>query len=198
MQQLDLFSNTEQSMPEEKKSFVQVAPPAKKKTSLQAVAVEEKEVEMDVKNNGSDGVKRLVRADNITGKRGRLAYTEMDKEFVYVEIPADEALYKKQYYPIREVAQWFHVNTSLLRYWSNEFDILQPRTTRKGDRLFRPEDIKNLQLIYHLLRQRKYSIEGAKKFLSENKGKADKEMQILHSLTKIRAFLLELRANLGA
>ena len=191
MQQLDLFLDAEQVKAGEKKSQEQAVqkPAAEKKSLLQKTLVFEERI---------DSEKRQIRADNVTGKRGRLPYTEMDKEFVFVEIPDDEALYQKQYYPIKEVAQWFHVNTSLLRYWSNEFDILQPRTTRKGDRLFRPEDVKNLQLIYHLLRQRKYSIEGAKQFLQKNKGKADKEMQILNSLTKIRAFLLELRANLGA
>ena len=96
------------------------------------------------------------------------------------------------------MAQWFHVNASLLRYWENEFDVLKPRKTRKGDRLFRPEDVKNLQLIYFLLRQRKFSIEGAKQYLKENKKKADVQMQLIQSLTKFRTFLLEWKANLGS
>ncbi|OZA63734.1 MAG: MerR family transcriptional regulator, partial [Sphingobacteriia bacterium 39-36-14] len=89
----------------------------------------------------------------------------MDAVADLIEIPTEDILRQKLYYSISEVASWFKVNTSLLRYWENEFDILQPRKTRKGDRLFRIEDIKNLQLIYLLLRQRKFSIEGAKSYL---------------------------------
>jgi DNA-binding transcriptional MerR regulator len=132
------------------------------------------------------------------GKRGRKSFKEMDADLVMVEVPDDEILFQKKYYAISEVAQWFHVNASLLRYWENEFDVLKPRKTRKGDRLFRPEDIKNLHLIYFLLRQRKFSIEGAKQYLKENKKKADVQMQLIQSLTKFRTFLLEWKANLGA
>ena len=103
---------------------------------------------------------------------------------------------KKLYYTISEVAGWFKVNTSLLRYWENEFDILQPRKTRKGDRLFRVEDIKNLQLIYFLLRQRKFSIDGAKNYLKNNKQEADTQVRLVESLNKFKSFLLELKANL--
>jgi len=134
----------------------------------------------------------------LSGKRGRKSFKEMDADLVMVEVPDDETLFQKNYYAISEVAQWFHVNASLLRYWENEFDVLKPRKTRKGDRLFRPEDVKNLQLIYFLLRHRKFSIEGAKQYLKENKKKADVQMQLIQSLTKFRTFLLEWKANLGA
>ena len=87
------------------------------------------------------------------------------------------------------MAKWFNVNTSLLRFWENEFDILKPRKNRKGDRLFRPEDVKNLQVIHHLLRQRKFSIEGAKKYIKQNKSKAEVNIQLIQSLTKFRSFL---------
>jgi DNA-binding transcriptional MerR regulator len=86
----------------------------------------------------------------------------------------------------------------LLRYWENEFDILQPRKTRKGDRLFRVEDIKNLELIYFLLRQRKFSIEGAKSYLKNNKGKIDTETQLVKALTDFKGFLLELKSSLSS
>jgi DNA-binding transcriptional MerR regulator len=101
------------------------------------------------------------------------------------------------YYGITEVAGWFNVNVSQIRFWENEFDILQPRKTKKGDRLFRVADIKNLELIYHLIRQRKFSIEGAKAYLKNNKQAADTNFKITQSLTKFRSFLLELKANLG-
>ncbi|WP_196989585.1 MerR family transcriptional regulator [Panacibacter microcysteis] len=131
------------------------------------------------------------------GKRGRKSFKEMDADIVMVDVPADEVLFQKQYYAISEVAKWFHVNPSLLRYWEAEFTVLKPRKTRKGDRLFRPEDVKNLQLIYYLLRQRKFSIEGARQYMKDNRKKADAQMQLIQSLTKFRAFLLEWKANLG-
>jgi DNA-binding transcriptional MerR regulator len=131
------------------------------------------------------------------GKRGRKSFREIDTEVDLIDIPDEETLNQKLYYSISEVAGWFKVNTSLLRYWENEFDVLQPRKTRKGDRLFRVEDIKNLQLIYFLLRQRKFSIEGARNYLKQNKGQADVQLQLVQSLTKFKSFLLELKAGLG-
>lgn len=132
------------------------------------------------------------------GKRGRKSFKEMDSEADLVEVPDDETLQKKLYYSISEVASWFKVNTSLLRYWENEFDVLQPRKTRKGDRLFRVEDIKNLQLIYFLLRQRKFSIDGAKNYLKNNRQEADTQIKLVESLTRFRSFLLEMKATLQA
>lgn len=132
----------------------------------------------------------------VISKRGRKSYKETDVEIALVEVPDDEILFQKQYYSMGEVAGWFNVNNSLLRLWENEFDILKPRKNRKGDRLFRPEDIKNLQLIYYLLRNCKYSMEGAKQYLKDNKKKADLDMRLIASLTKFRSFLLELQANL--
>jgi DNA-binding transcriptional MerR regulator len=131
-------------------------------------------------------------------KRGRKSYKEIDAELDLVEVPEEEVLNQKLYYSITEVARWFKVNASLLRYWENEFDILKPRKNRKGDRLFRPEDIKNLQVIYYLLRNRKFSLEGAKKYLRNHRQQADVNVQLAQSLTKFRSFLLELKANLGA
>ncbi|MEJ7828748.1 MAG: MerR family transcriptional regulator, partial [Segetibacter sp.] len=129
-------------------------------------------------------------------KRGRKSFKEIDAEVDLIEIPEDEVLFERQYYSISQVAEWFKVNTSLIRFWENEFDILKPKKNRKGDRLFRPEDVKNLQLIYHLLRQRKYTIEGAKEFIKTNKKKADFQLQLTTTLEKVRTFLLDLKANL--
>jgi len=126
-------------------------------------------------------------------KRGRKSYKEIDASVDLVDVPEDEILNQKLYYTISEVAGWFKVNTSLIRYWENEFDILQPRKTRKGDRLFRVEDIKNLQLIYFLLRQRKFSIEGAKIYLKNNHKNLTIETQLIKSLTSFRSFLKELK-----
>jgi DNA-binding transcriptional MerR regulator len=127
--------------------------------------------------------------------RGRKSLKDIALEAELTDIPADEELFKKQYYAIGEVAEMFRVNQSLLRYWENEFDILQPRKNRKGDRFFRPVDIKNLQLIHDLLRRRKFTIEGAKDYLKRNK-KAEEKFALIESLQKIKAFLNELKASL--
>lgn len=137
-----------------------------------------------------------VNRTKTAGKRGRKSFKEIDSEVDLINVPDEEALKQKLYYSISEVAGWFNVNTSLLRYWENEFDILQPRKTRKGDRLFRAEDIRNLQLIYYLLRQRKFSIAGARNYLKTNKKKVDTQTQLVQSLTKFKSFLLELKATL--
>ncbi len=130
-------------------------------------------------------------------KRGRKSFKEIDAEVDLIEVPEDDILFQKQYYPISQVAKWFNVNTSLLRFWENEFDILKPRKNRKGDRMFRPEDVKNIQLIYELLRQKKYTVGGAKEYLKTNKNEADLQIMLTHTLTKFRSFLLDLKANLG-
>lgn len=129
-------------------------------------------------------------------KRGRKSLKDREAEADLIEIPGDDVLFQKQYYPISEVAEMFRINISQIRFWENEFDILQPKKNKKGDRLFRPEDVKNLHLIYHLLRQRKYTMEGAKEYLRKNGAGADKKFEINRSLEKIRAFLLELKSSL--
>ena len=134
-------------------------------------------------------------AETKKGSRGRKSIREMSMEASRVEIPADEQLFSKQYYGIGEVAAMFRVNASLLRFWEAEFDILKPRKNKKGDRFFRPEDIKNLQMIHHLLRERKYTIEGARDFLKKS-GRRKEQFEAIESLKKIRAFLLELKAGL--
>ncbi|HEY3390098.1 MAG TPA: MerR family transcriptional regulator, partial [Prolixibacteraceae bacterium] len=151
-----------------------------------------------VKSEAAGATEKKPAILKVLGKRGRKSFKDMDSEADLIEIPEDEILQQKLYYSISEVAGWFKVNTSLLRYWENEFDILQPRKTRKGDRLFRVEDIKNLQLIYFLLRQRKFSIDGAKNYLRNNKQEADKQVRISESLNKFKSFLLEMKANLLA
>jgi DNA-binding transcriptional MerR regulator len=131
----------------------------------------------------------------IKSTRGRKSIKQTAAEADLISIPEDELLFRKQYYSIGEVAEMFKVNHSLLRYWENEFDIIQPRKNRKGDRHFRPIDIKNLHLIYNLLRQRKYTIEGAKDFLKKNK-KTQERFETIQKLEQIKAFLVEMKANL--
>ncbi len=150
--------------------------------------------------------KKVVTAEKIVEKkspkptdrkstRGRMKLADMDVMVDLVEVPEDEVLFQKRYYGIGEVSNMFKVNISLIRFWENEFDILKPKKNGKGDRLFRPEDVKSLQLIYHLLREKKYSIAGAKDFLKKNK-KTEEAFAMIETLKKTKAFLLDLKANL--
>src|SRR5256885_13933080 len=85
--------------------------------------------------------------------RGRKSTKDIEAESENIDVPEDDILFQKQYYSIGEVATMFNVNTSLIRFWENEFDILEPRKNKKGDRFFKPADIKNIQLIFDLLRR---------------------------------------------
>ncbi len=127
--------------------------------------------------------------------RGRKSIRQISEEADLIQIPEDEILFLKQYYTMGEVAEMFRVNQSLLRFWEAEFSILQPKKNKKGDRYFRPVDIKNLHLIYHLLRQRKYTIEGAKDFLKKN-SKAEEKFETIKKLEEVKRFLLEMKASL--
>ncbi len=112
-----------------------------------------------------------------------------------LQIPDDEKLFLRQYYTMRETSTMFGVNQSLLRYWENEFDVLKPKKNRKGDRYFRPEDIKNLELIYHLLKVRKFTIEGAREYIKSKK-KALDTFELVQRLEKLKLFLHELKTHL--
>lgn len=103
---------------------------------------------------------------------------------------------EKLYYTIGEVADKFAVNTSLIRFWEKEFEVLQPKKNKKGNRLFTREDIHNLHLIFHLVKERGYTLEGAKKKLKENRNDLEQQVQIRDSLLRIRSFLENLKSGL--
>lgn len=109
---------------------------------------------------------------------------------MHVELP------EKRYYGIGEVARAFDVNTSLLRFWEKEFDILQPKKNAKGNRKFTPEDIKNLELIYHLVKERGFTLEGAKIHLKENKKRTLDNFEIIRKLETVKAELLKIKEQL--
>ena len=153
--------------------------------------------ETDPRLEPEDVVTTVVEAlEKRRSPRGRLSLKEIHLNADLIQIPPDEILFQKQYYSIGEVSKWFRVNQSLIRYWETEFDILEPRKNRKGDRFFRPIDVKNLVLIHDLLRRRKFTIEGAKEFLKKNK-KVDEKFKMIKSLEKIKSFFNELKASLG-
>ena len=103
---------------------------------------------------------------------------------------------EKRYYGIGEVAKAFKVNTSLIRFWEKEFEILKPKKNAKGDRKFTPEDIKNLKFIYHLVKVRGFTLEGAKTHLKENKQEALNQFEIISKLEAIKAQLLKIKSEL--
>src|SRR5690554_7597387 len=93
---------------------------------------------------------------------------------------------EKRYYSIGEVAKAFEVNTSLIRFWEKEFDVLKPRKNAKGNRMFTPEDIKNLQLIFHLVKEKGYTLDGAKEYLKQAKKKPLNTTDIILKLENIK------------
>ena len=103
---------------------------------------------------------------------------------------------EKRYYSIGEVANAFGVNTSLIRFWEKEFDVLQPKKNAKGNRKFTPDDIKNLQLIYHLVKERGFTLEGAKTHLHEEKQKALSTFDLIQKLQKVKAELIKIKEQL--
>lgn len=136
-----------------------------------------------------------INIEKAKSTRGRKSVKEMSESVALIEVPEDDVLFQKMYYTIGKVADMFKVNQSLIRLWENEFDVLKPKKNGKGDRLFRPEDIKNIQLIYHLMRERKYTMEGAKDFIKNNKRVTEK-FSTIQSLKRLKEFLMELKANL--
>jgi len=111
-------------------------------------------------------------------------------------MPYKEFKIEKLYYSIGEVAKIFDVSTSLLRYWEKEFDILKPLKNKKGNRLFTKLDVKNLKMIYHLVKEKGYTLDGAKQKLNSNTDNIKNNQRIVESLQQIKAFLNEVKEDL--
>ena len=109
----------------------------------------------------------------------------------YVDKPVE-----KLYYSIGETAKMLDVPVSTVRFWENEFDILKPMKNKKGNRMFTPEDIKNLKIIYHLLKEERMTLPGAKKRLTGKWEETQYKYEINESLQKIKGLLLDLRDNI--
>lgn len=103
---------------------------------------------------------------------------------------------EKLYYSIGEVARAFEVNTSLIRFWEKEFEVLQPKKSAKGNRKFTPQDIKNLELIYHLVKERGFTLEGAKLHLKENRSKSMTQYEVIRKLELVKAELIKIKEEL--
>ena len=111
-------------------------------------------------------------------------------------MPYKDKPIEKLYYSIGEVAKTFDVNISPLRYWEKEFDILKPKKNKKGNRMFTKKDVENLHIIYHLVKERGFTLEGAKNKLKENKSDTIDNIEIVNRLKSIRNFLVELSDQL--
>lgn len=102
----------------------------------------------------------------------------------------------KRYYSIGEIAKAFDVNTSLIRFWDSEFDILKPKKNAKGNRMFTPEDVQNIKLIYHLVKERGFTLEGARTHLKEGQKKTMDKYEIISKLETIKVQLSNIKNGL--
>lgn len=107
-------------------------------------------------------------------------------------MPYKEKVIEKKYFSIGEVAEMMNVATSLIRFWESEFDIIKPKKNRKGNRQFTREDIENVKLIYHLVKEKGYTLQGAKDLLKANDAELKDKMEMLEKLREIRFFLSEI------
>ena len=90
----------------------------------------------------------------------------------------------------------FEVNTSMIRFYEKEFSVLQPKKNAKGNRLFRPEDIEFLKVIFHLIKDKGYTLQGAKEYLKSNKNEIHEQQKVIDSLEKLKSFMEDLSAQL--
>ena len=111
-------------------------------------------------------------------------------------MPYQEKESEKLYYAMGEVAKLLGVNASLIRFWEKEFDIIQPKKNKKGNRLFTRQDLDNLLLIQRLVKERGFTLQGAKDKLKQNKSEAMNQHEMVNSLEKVKAFLLQLKEAL--
>ena len=111
-------------------------------------------------------------------------------------MPYKEKKIEKVYYSIGEVAEMFNVNTSLIRFWEKEFDIIKPKKNKKGNRLFTKQDIDNFHIIFHLVKEKGLTLKGAQLKMKENKEDAINNFEVIKSLQNIREMLIEIRENI--
>ena len=111
-------------------------------------------------------------------------------------MPYKEREISKMYYTMGEVAILFDVNQSLIRFYEKEFDVLQPKKNKKGNRYFTPEDIENLKIIFNLIRDKGYTLNGAKEHLKNNSTDTRDTQKVINSLENLKTFLLEVRDQL--
>ena len=104
---------------------------------------------------------------------------------------------EKIYYSIGEVSKIIGISTSKIRFWEKEFDSIKPKKNKKGNRIFNKKELNKLKLIHHLLKEKKYTIDGAKKKMRKNPEKTATHQKVIENLKKIKAELIEIRKNLN-
>jgi DNA-binding transcriptional MerR regulator len=112
-------------------------------------------------------------------------------------MPYKDQKVEKLFYTIGEVAVMFNVNTSLIRFWEREFDIIKPKKNKKGNRLFTKEDIDNFHIIYHLVKERGMTLRGAQKKLKENREDTINNLEVIKSLNNIKKMLLDIKEEMN-
>ncbi len=116
--------------------------------------------------------------------------------FLLLRMPYKERDITKLYYTMGEVTEMFDVNASQIRFYEREFDILQPKKNKKGNRLFTPEDVENLKIIFNLVKDRGFTLQGAREYLKSNKDEVKENQKIIDSLERVKQFLLEVKEQL--
>jgi DNA-binding transcriptional MerR regulator len=111
-------------------------------------------------------------------------------------VPYKEKNIEKLYYTIGEVAEIFKVAPSLIRFWQSEFEIINPKKNKKGNRQFTKGDIENIKIVYHLVKEKGYTLQGAKEIIKADKVKVKDKFEMIRSLEKVKNFLIELKKNL--
>jgi len=111
-------------------------------------------------------------------------------------MPVKKKTIERMYFTIGEVAKMFNVQTSLIRFWEKEFSIIKPSKNRKGNRMFTQKDVDNFHLIYHLVKERGYTLKGAKEKLKQKNELVENELEIVKSLKKIKEYLIEMKDNM--
>jgi DNA-binding transcriptional MerR regulator len=112
-------------------------------------------------------------------------------------MPYREHKIEKLFYTIGEVAELFDVNTSLIRFWEKEFDIIKPQRNKKGNRLFTKQDVENFYIIFHLVKERGMTLDGARKKMKENKEDTINNFEVIKSLESIKDMLIEIRDSIA-
>jgi len=111
-------------------------------------------------------------------------------------MPYKEKIIEKRYFSIGEVAEKFGVATSLIRFWEGEFSNIRPKKNRKGNRQFTKNDVENIRIVYHLVKERGFTLNGAKEILKNDGDDLQDKIKIIDSLSKVKSFLVEMRNEL--
>ncbi|MGV8880176.1 MAG: MerR family transcriptional regulator [Sphingobacteriaceae bacterium] len=111
-------------------------------------------------------------------------------------MPVKEREINKLYYSMGEVSTMFNVNQSQIRFYEKEFDILQPKKNKKGNRMFTPEDVENLKIIFNLIKEKGFTLQGAKDYLKVNREDVKENQKVIDSLERLKTFLMEVKEQL--